>query len=202
MSDSCDPMDHTVHGVLQTRILEWVAFPFSRGSSQPRDWTQVSHIAGGFFTSWATRDALREVSPKVYRGFEHLYHRTETLKWGSEFKFLMRNPEMHWKVSGKLGGRPLGINKHCCSVAKSCPTVCTPLDCTAPGSSVLGDFQARIREWVAISFSRGSSKPRTESESAVSTALQAYSLPLNHQGSQIHYLQWNKAFFLRTASKL
>ena len=40
----------TVHGVLQARILEWVAFPFSRGSSQPRDRTQVSHIAGGFFT--------------------------------------------------------------------------------------------------------------------------------------------------------
>ena len=39
------------------RILEWVAVPFSRGFSQPRDWTQVSHIAGGFFTSWATREA-------------------------------------------------------------------------------------------------------------------------------------------------
>ena len=38
----CDSMDYTVHGILQARILEWVAFPFSRGSSQPRDWTQVS----------------------------------------------------------------------------------------------------------------------------------------------------------------
>ena len=36
----CDPMDYTVHGILQARILEWVAFPFSRGSSQPRDRTQ------------------------------------------------------------------------------------------------------------------------------------------------------------------
>ena len=44
----CDPMDYTV---LQARTLEWVAFPFSRGSSQPRDQTQVSSIAGGFFTS-------------------------------------------------------------------------------------------------------------------------------------------------------
>ena len=41
----CDPMDDTVHGLLQARILEWVAFPFSRGSSQPRDGTQVSRIA-------------------------------------------------------------------------------------------------------------------------------------------------------------
>jgi len=37
-------MDYTVHGILQARILEWVAFPFSRGSSQPKDQTQVSHM--------------------------------------------------------------------------------------------------------------------------------------------------------------
>ena len=43
--------------ILQDRILEWIAFPFSRGSSQPRDQTQISHTAGRFFTSWATREA-------------------------------------------------------------------------------------------------------------------------------------------------
>ena len=53
----CNPIDYKVHGILQARILQWVAFPFSRLSSQPRDWTQVSCIAGGFFTSWATREA-------------------------------------------------------------------------------------------------------------------------------------------------
>ena len=47
----CDPMDYTVHGILQAIILGWVAFPFSKGSSQPRVKTQVSCIAGGFFTS-------------------------------------------------------------------------------------------------------------------------------------------------------
>ena len=47
----CDPMDYTVRGILQARILEWVPFPFSRGSSQPRDRIQVSCIAGGFFIS-------------------------------------------------------------------------------------------------------------------------------------------------------
>ena len=52
-----NPMDYTVHVILQARILEWVAFPFSRVSSQPRDRTQVSCIAGRFFTSWATREA-------------------------------------------------------------------------------------------------------------------------------------------------
>ena len=45
------------HGILQARILEWVVFSFSRDSSQLRDRTQVSHIAGRFITSWATRDA-------------------------------------------------------------------------------------------------------------------------------------------------
>ena len=49
---------YTVHGTVQARILEWVSIPFSRGSSQPRDWNQVSWIAGVFFTSWATREAL------------------------------------------------------------------------------------------------------------------------------------------------
>ena len=56
----CDPIDCTVHAILQARILEWVPFPFPRGSSQPRDRTQVSCIAGGFFTSWATREALKK----------------------------------------------------------------------------------------------------------------------------------------------
>ena len=48
-------MDCIVHGILQARILQWVAFPCSRGSSQPRDWTQVFRIAGRFFISWAVR---------------------------------------------------------------------------------------------------------------------------------------------------
>ena len=45
----CDPMDYTVHGIFQAKILEWVTVPFSRRSSQPRHQTQFSHIAGGFF---------------------------------------------------------------------------------------------------------------------------------------------------------
>ena len=53
-----NPMDYTVHGLLHARILEWVAFSFSRGSCQPRDRTQVSCIAGGFFTSWGAGIAI------------------------------------------------------------------------------------------------------------------------------------------------
>ena len=50
-SVTCDPMDYPVHGILQARILEWVAVLFSKGSSQPRARTYVSCIAGGFFTT-------------------------------------------------------------------------------------------------------------------------------------------------------
>ena len=51
------PPGFSVHGILQAGILEWVAMPSSRGSSQPRNQTQVFHIAEGFFTVWATREA-------------------------------------------------------------------------------------------------------------------------------------------------
>ena len=52
-----DPMFYTVHGILQARILEGVAFPYSRRSSQPRGQAEASHIEGRFFTSWATMEA-------------------------------------------------------------------------------------------------------------------------------------------------
>ena len=62
----CDPMDcslpgSSVHGIFQARVLEWVAYPFSRGSSRLRDWTRVSRIAGGrFCESWTIRKAERQ----------------------------------------------------------------------------------------------------------------------------------------------
>ena len=59
----CNPMDCSPpgpsHGILQARILEWVAIPFCRASSPPRDWTHVSCIAGRYFTVWATKEARR-----------------------------------------------------------------------------------------------------------------------------------------------
>ena len=54
---NCSPPGFSVHDTLQARILEWVAMPSSRGSSQPRDWIQVSSFTGEFFTIWATREA-------------------------------------------------------------------------------------------------------------------------------------------------
>ena len=89
----CDPMDYTVHGILQARILEWVAVLFSRGSSQPRDQTQVSCIAGRFFTSWATRKALidclfLELSSYILDPAD--WGKTTSVwmgKWNSKFKW-------------------------------------------------------------------------------------------------------------------
>ena len=72
----CDPMDcsppgSSLHGILQARVLEWVAISFSRGSSQPRDRTQVSHVVGRCFNLWATREA--RTNPR-----EHQIVRTHT----------------------------------------------------------------------------------------------------------------------------
>ena len=58
---NCSLQGSSVHGILQARVLEWVAISFSRGSSWLRDRTRVSHIAGGCFAVWATREALRAV---------------------------------------------------------------------------------------------------------------------------------------------
>ena len=61
MSDFCDPIDSRVHGILQASILDWVAFPFSRGSSKPRDQTQVSRILERFFTIPHCRQILHQL---------------------------------------------------------------------------------------------------------------------------------------------
>ena len=60
-------------GILQARILVWVAMPSSKGSSQPRDQTQVSRIAGRFFTDWATRKALKHTRNHNLFNLGHLF---------------------------------------------------------------------------------------------------------------------------------
>ena len=86
---------HTVYGILQARILEWVAFPFSRGSSQPRCQSQVSLIAGTLFTSWATEkpkntgvgslSLLQRIflTQKLNRGLLHCRHILYQLSYDS-----------------------------------------------------------------------------------------------------------------------
>ena len=79
-STLCDPIDCTVHSILPAWILECIAFLFSRGSSQPRDQTQVSSITGGFSTSWATGEAQEYWSgwPSLLQGI----FPTQESNWG------------------------------------------------------------------------------------------------------------------------
>ena len=56
----CSPPGSSVHGTVQAGVLEWVAVPFSRGSSQSRDWIEVSCIAGSFSVNWATKESIKE----------------------------------------------------------------------------------------------------------------------------------------------
>ena len=100
----CSPPGSSVHGILQERILKWVAMPSSRGASQPRDRTHISCLP-------------------------------------------------HWQASQRYAAAAA-------TSLQSCPTLCNPMDCSLPGSSVHGILQVRILEWLAISFSRGASQPR------------------------------------------
>ena len=121
VSNSCDPMDYSlpgssVHGVLQARILVWVAIPFSRGSSQPRNQTQVSCIAGRFFTSWATKEAqhvhfllsvitLRHrffKTKPVYRCLQAKLCKKLSLCSSSERSKHMKLDLVFWKLNSKL----------------------------------------------------------------------------------------------------
>ena len=77
--------------------------------------------------------------------------------------------------SSSIKSHPFSKNKSVCLVAQSCPTLSNPVDCSPPGSSVHEILQARILEWVAISFSRGSSWPRDRTQ--IESALQVHYLP-------------------------
>ena len=103
----CDPINYKVHGILQARILERVAFPFSRGSSHPRDRMQVSQIAGRFFTSWATREAQ-----EYWRGYLSLLQRifpTQGSNWGLLHCRWILYQHSSWKSCNKCScpGAPL-----------------------------------------------------------------------------------------------
>jgi len=71
----CSPPDSSVHEILQARIMKWVAISFSRGSSQPRGWNQVSCIAGRFFTNWATRKVLKSLNRVWNQWYTHIKHK-------------------------------------------------------------------------------------------------------------------------------
>ena len=120
----CGPPGFSVHGVSQGGILEWVTISFVRGSSQLRDRTLVSCIAGRFFTT--------EPPGKVY----NMLFDTFTLIYYNMIAIVAL-------VSTLAAAKSL----------QSCPTLCDPIDGSPPGSPVPGILQTRTLEWVAISFS-------------------------------------------------
>ena len=159
------PPGSSVHGILQARILEWVASFFSRGSSQPSIQTQYSHIEGRFITIWATREAHLGDQKNINEDLEsRLWPMTKILCLTKLYS--LNNWTFSWATETLQAHEPspqLTCALLCESereVAQSCPILCDPMDCSLPGSSVREIFQARRLEWVAISFSRGSSQPR------------------------------------------
>ena len=146
-------MDNTVQqysswntGILQVRILERVAFPFSRGSSQPRDLTQVSHTAGRFFTSWARKEVLERLRNMTIfwtqepgrlqsMGLQRVGHDWATKH--TQHEYYLNNVSKVYESESES------------EVAQLCLTLCDPMDCSPPGSSVHGILQSRILEWVA-----------------------------------------------------
>ena len=183
----CGPMDYTVYGILQVIILEWVAFPFSRGSSQPRDWTQVSHIAGDSLpaekqgkpnnTGVGSLSLLQRIFPTQKSNQDLLHCRQIYILWniiqpykGMGFWYMLQH-EWNLKYSAKWN-KPDTKDKYCmiplmwgtcAKLLQLFLTLCNPMDCCLSGSLCpYGTLQARILEWVAISFSRGSSQPRNQ----------------------------------------
>ena len=120
----------SVHEILQARILEWVAILFSRGCSWPRDRTWISEIAGNFFTIWAAREA-------------HLYNRLKK-KFIQTFLQMTKLSLMIFIIC--LWQNYIVFVCVCVLVAQLCLTLCNPMGCSPPGSSVHGVLQARILE--------------------------------------------------------
>ena len=111
----CSPPGSSVHETLQARILEWVVISFFRGSSQPRDWTWVSCIAGRCFTVWAQplRKSIWQFVPEL--NVHLLYDSRENFPW--EMKTYLQKDfckNIHWSFicNGQTLGRTQMFTKH------------------------------------------------------------------------------------------
>ena len=93
------PLGSSVRGILQARILEWIAISFPRGSSQPRDQTWVTCIAGRFFTVWATREALVSTSD-TYKG----WYQSDAIAFYSFWRSSWNLSFSHFECDQKVGG--------------------------------------------------------------------------------------------------
>ena len=142
------PTGSSIHGILQARILEWVAIPFSRGSSQSRDRSQVSCIAGQIFTIRPTRD----LSKIMY------LHVILNLGGSFELNFLFFSSML--SIHTLIG---MISSVMCCAQSLSCVQLfVTPWTRAHQVPLSMGIIQAKILEWVAIPSSRGSFQPRDQ----------------------------------------
>ena len=171
------PLGSSVHGISQARILEWDVISFSRGSSRPRDWTLISCIGRQVFHYWATWEAhVLCVCVCVYQmcikhDFIYIYVCvcvcccccSVTSVVSNSVQPHRRQPTRlpcPWDSPGKNTGVGCHFLLQCMKVrsesevAQLCPTLRDPMDCSLPGSSVHGIFQARVLDWGAITFSK------------------------------------------------
>ena len=147
------PPGSSVREIFQARILEWVAIPFSRGSFQPRDQTLVSCIGGRFFTDWSTREA--QISCSI-PGLEPLGVWSLSVLSNSLWKPTYPHCALDYDSRG-YGYRSQAQKFHLLLLSLVW-LFYDPMDCSPPVSAVHEIFQSRILGWVAISFSRGSSR--------------------------------------------
>ena len=156
----CSPPGSSVRGIIQARILEWAAILFSRGSSRPGGWI------------WISRVADQDLCPNLYyllpSYFGFRFSLYCSLRWKITLLirtlslFLLFNVNIYscifhsehfFTVSCVMAVMFLLKSVSCSVVSDSC----NPMDCSPPGSSIHGILQARILEWAAIPFTRGSS---------------------------------------------
>ena len=149
-SIDCRAPSSSVHGILQARIVEWVAIPYSIGFSQPRDQTQVSCIAGRFFTNWAMREALCNLlAAKSLQLYLTLCDPIDGSPPGSPVPGILQARTLEWVAISFSNAWKWKVKVK----VKSCPTLSDRVDCSLPGSSVHETFEAREPEWGAIAFS-------------------------------------------------
>ena len=147
----CSPPGFSVHGILQARTLEWVAISFSKESSWPRDWTQVSCLAGRFFTTWAARETHIWYTAKLLQSCPTLCHAIDISPSGSTVPGILQARTLEWVAIAFSNAWKWKVKVKLLSHVQ----LRDPMDCSLPGSSNRGIFQARVLEWGAIAFSAG-----------------------------------------------
>ena len=159
----CNPMDYnlpgsSVHGILQARILEWVASPFYRGSSQHRKIFEPR-------SPTLQADSLPCASPAAklscFKSCLTLCNPIDGSLPGSPVPGILQARTLEWVAISFSNAWKWKVKV---KSLQSCLTLRHPMDCSLPGSSVHGILQARILEWVVSPFYRGSSQPRDQTQ--------------------------------------